>query len=217
MNSDGIWVIEGDNHFSRWVCESGRLDHDQWLLNQISQYIKHGDYVIDGGCYIGDHTIAYSNWVGESGRVVAIDPNCNAVFCCERNVPNSKVIHGFLGDGKKEESSLRFYHENYSASRIIDGNSIKEYTIDRIVRNEMNCRCDFIKLDVEGYEVFALNGAEWTIGNCKPMLLLEVNEAALSEYGLNQENLFDFLRIRKYSWINIGKGKQIDILCQTVC
>lgn len=35
----GFWVIDGDTHFTVWTEESGRLDHDQYVLNIMKPHM----------------------------------------------------------------------------------------------------------------------------------------------------------------------------------
>ncbi len=56
---NNIAVIEGDEYLSKWVIDSGRLDHDQNSLPIILAYIKEGYTVIDAGANIGSHALAY--------------------------------------------------------------------------------------------------------------------------------------------------------------
>lgn len=66
----------------------------------------------------------------------------------------------------------------------------------KVVRlDDLGLSPDFLKLDVEGYELFALKGAEETIKRSKPVIFLELN--GLSErYGHVDEDvrayIYDF-------------------------
>jgi hypothetical protein len=77
---------------------------------------------------------------------------------------------------------------------------------------------DFIKIDCEGYEVRALHGAFQTLRMYHPVLLIEVNEGALSRQGVKPSDIFDILDDLGYVSVNIHKGQpmagpQYDILC----
>ena len=61
ITKEGIAILENDTHISKWVEESGKLDHDQNDIPLILKYINEGDTVVDCGAFIGDHTIAYLN------------------------------------------------------------------------------------------------------------------------------------------------------------
>lgn len=47
--------------------------------------------------------------------------------------------------------------------------------------------CDFLQLDIEGYEYFALQGGEVTIMKYKPVIMVEVKGKA-KRYGIDGEN-----------------------------
>jgi FkbM family methyltransferase len=57
--------------------------------------------------------------------------------------------------------------------------------------------CDLLYLDVEGYELFALQGAAETLRRCRPVIALEVN-ANLGFYGLQESDLVGYLASSGY-------------------
>lgn len=52
--------------------------------------------------------------------------------------------------------------------------------------------CDFIQFDLEGWELFALQGAAETLARCRPVLMLEINKS-LRYVGLNPEDVRDYV------------------------
>jgi FkbM family methyltransferase len=57
--------------------------------------------------------------------------------------------------------------------------------------------CDLIYLDVEGYEYFAIKGAEQTIARCRPVIALEINKH-LAECGIDAAELRQWVTSRGY-------------------
>jgi hypothetical protein len=57
--------------------------------------------------------------------------------------------------------------------------------------------CDLICLDVEGYELRVLEGAQDTLARCRPVLCLEVNKN-LRHMGLTEADVLRFLDARGY-------------------
>ena len=51
----------------------------------------------------------------------------------------------------------------------------------------------FIKIDVEGYELKVLQGAEKLLRKFRPILCIEINEPALADYGASREAIYAFL------------------------
>jgi len=89
---EGWWVMKHDTHFSRWVEQARRLDHDQPVLQKLAPYIKPGSTVYDLGAALGDHTIFYLNLVGPQGIVVAIEPHPVQFECLKRNCPRAYCV-----------------------------------------------------------------------------------------------------------------------------
>jgi hypothetical protein len=52
--------------------------------------------------------------------------------------------------------------------------------------------CDLIQLDIEGYELFALQGAQRTIEQYRPVIMIEWYEPWAERYGTNQKMRDDF-------------------------
>ena len=59
-------------------------------------------------------------------------------------------------------------------------------------------RLDFIKADIEGWELRALKGGEATLRRFRPVLYLEVDEACLARAGDTPADLFDWLAALGY-------------------
>ena len=53
---------------------------------------------------------------------------------------------------------------------------------------------DFIKLDCEGYELFALRGAEETLKRCRPCVIVEQKPNRAQRFGLPQTGAVDYLQ-----------------------
>jgi FkbM family methyltransferase len=58
--------------------------------------------------------------------------------------------------------------------------------------------CDLIMLDIEGMELEALKGAYRTIERCKPVIVVEMKEQCLNQFGSTKEDLRAYLRSFKY-------------------
>lgn len=215
----GIAVIEGDTHISKWVVDSGRLDHDQSMVPLAVQYIKPGAVVVDAGAYIGDHTIAYARAVGLEGFVFAFEPNPVAFECLEYNMkPFSNVTCFKQGLGSKTETKgITQYDGNYGINHITEGYGTSITSIDELELFGL----DFLKIDVEGYEMEILKGAYETIKKFKPVMLIEINVCTLEREGKTEKDVFKFLDNLGYKYKNVYEGQalsgdQYDIICETI-
>jgi FkbM family methyltransferase len=71
-------------------------------------------------------------------------------------------------------------------------------TVDRVVKTLNLDRLDFIKADIEGWELRLLRGAESTLDRFRPRLLLELSGTALARAGDRLADAFAFLAARGY-------------------
>lgn len=214
--SNGIAVLENDDWISKWVIDSGKLAHDEYLLPLILPHIPVGGTVLDIGANIGSHTIAYLEKVGPHGKVHAFEPNAKAVQCLRHNCPAAIIHYNALSD---REGILELEHSedktNIGAYRIGKGAQV----CHAITLDSLNLRqVDFAKFDCEGFEMFALRGAEETINACRPRLLVEVNRQALARFGFTPSDITDWLRQHHYEWkpiqeVDVATALQFDILC----
>jgi FkbM family methyltransferase len=207
---NGIAVIDGDSHISAWVEESGRLDHDQNALPLILEHIKAGDWVVDGGAFIGDHTTAYKGKVGDLGMVFAFEPNKEAFECLVHNCPSVDCLDMGLSD--RDSVGLLEKNRNAGASIVgLLGEHIQLIDLDYLDLP----RLDFLKLDVEGFETKALRGAEQTILKCRPKMWIEVNRGCLERQGSSVRELMEVILSMGYKIEPYPEegGEQYDVLC----
>ena len=146
---------------------------------------KEGDYVIDGGAFIGDTTLGFAASVGPHGIVYSfevLDKHCE-IF--QHNIHQNpsmtdRIILFKYGLGEITTQDLT--ESEYHADKLMPGFSllgmkdsdIPIASIDDLVQRQIIDRVDFIKLDIEGYEFQALKGAEKSIRRFKPMLAISL-------------------------------------------
>lgn len=75
---------------------------------------------------------------------------------------------------------------------------IRLRTLDEVVRTERIGRVDFVKADIEGWEMRMLAGAETVLSELRPVLMLEVVDRFLARAGDGTAALFGHLRERGY-------------------
>lgn len=203
-----IWVIHGDQ-ISGWVEECGRLDHDPNLLPEILKQINPGDCVVDAGAFIGDHTIAYVRKVGPKGLVFAFEPNPVAIECLRHNVQahNVAIFDRALGE---HDGIAPLSGNNGVPSGGYLGEHMKVADIAVAPLDDFHIAPDFIKLDVEGCELKALQGAEKTINKHHPRMVIEINREALERQLTRPEHIFAWLQHHGYKWQIIQENCTIE-------
>ncbi len=195
----GVYVMVTDTHLSRWVEQDRRLDHARGYIETFRRFIPEGGTVIDCGTSIGDHTVTYANIVGPNGRVLGFEANPDVAECCTLNLkiyPWAEIFNVGLSDSVGSSGIL--VSENVGASRLVNGDGISLAPLDDYTKNLK--RCDFIKVDIEGYEPKMLDGAIETIKRFRPAILMEINYGCLSAQGFTKESVYSRLRALGYKW-----------------
>jgi FkbM family methyltransferase len=216
ITKEGFAIVEWDTHIGRWVEEEGRLDHDQNSLPLILKHIYRGDTVLDIGANIGSHTIAYADKVGVRGRVIAFEPNPDAFECLQYNMKDYRNVElRNEAAGLSGKVVLIKHPENIGMTYVENSDKgFKTVSIDSLNLD----KCNFIKIDVEGFELNVLKGAEQTLKRFKPALLIEINTFALARNNVTNQDVFDYLTELGYSYRNIYTqqgilNEQLDLLC----
>lgn len=210
-NVDGMWLIKEDEYISKWAKETGRLDHDQWLLPKVKERLENygcaWERAIDIGAYIGDHTIAYAQWFQ---RVDAYEPNREPFECLSRNMPDNVLCWPFaVGDSALEAQKYGVVADkkNPGASYLATGSDCPVF-----FNRPKHIYTDYIKIDVEGMELTALMACETLIAEFLPCMLIEQR----AKDG-NERLVRGFLDKYNYEYEPIqGEwGEQCDIWCQS--
>ncbi|MBF0183922.1 MAG: FkbM family methyltransferase [Magnetococcales bacterium] len=151
-----------------------------------------GDHVIDAGAYIGESAVRFSIAVGKEGHVYSFEPVHNHLEIIQHNlqlnnVENVSVMPYGLSNVVNTVMPVRFG----SASAIMGQFTIEDCeapltTLDTLVANGTIAKVDYIKMDVEGAELLALQGAESTIRRFRPKLVICIYHKPQDLYEIAQ-------------------------------
>jgi len=156
--------------------------------------VKANDIVIDAGANCGHLSIFFSKLVGQNGKIFAFEPDQYNIARIAKNrslnpdLLDNIIVEALLLWNKNE--FIDFNESGTVASSAVwianDGYSVKKQaiTIDSWVANNTIQKLDFIKMDIEGAEIEALEGCIETIKTLKP------NFAIASYHIVNGEPTF---------------------------
>jgi len=219
MTIDGI---SADFHvYTPWELRamepSGDFGHEKDILELLISYTMPGEVVLDVGSNFGIFTILLAKKVGQSGKVIAIEPGKEIFSHFLENVKlnNLDNITSFnfaLGD--KEEEAKLFLGQVAGASSIAytPGGSngfeiVKVKTGDRLIKENNLPIPNIVKIDVEGFEYNVIEGMRNTLGSpeCR-MVCCEIHTQMLPN-GINAKKIIDLLKSLGFNKIeNYDRG-----------
>jgi len=142
--------------------------NNQYELKKNGFEVEKGDYVLDCGACDGVTSIYFANKVGNLGKVFAFEAVRQNIDLLKINVENNPhlrdridLVENFVSN-KEEEV---FVLQNSAASSVVNkleenAVRIQAITIDDFVTDKKINKVDFIKMDIEGSELKALEGAK---------------------------------------------------------
>jgi FkbM family methyltransferase len=149
--------------------------------------ISDNEVFIDAGSFNGETTIEFINTVhGKYKKIYACEPMTDMYDLSYKKLAdyNDVEIHKVALGNECRETTFAQSFSGLMGSRIGENGDYVEIvqidTIDHILKGE---RASFIKMDIEGAELDALKGAEFTLRTYKPNL-------AISLYH-NNEDLYE--------------------------
>lgn len=157
----------------------------------IREEVKPGQVVLDIGANKGIVTWFLGKQVGPKGRVLAFEPQPEMVPQIERVARSFGLanveVHGIGLSDRADQASL-FRGEAGSTANLVAGRDwqqeeleIDVVTLDSFAEEHGLDAIDFIKCDVDGYELPVLRGATRVLTEQGPDVLIEVTESALPE------------------------------------
>jgi FkbM family methyltransferase len=179
----------------------GRPDWDEMGL--LAHYLRPGDAVIDVGANIGSYTLLAAKLVGAAGRVDAFEPAPRTAARLRENLALNGfswvVVHEAAAGA--EIHTVRFVDALGATSHIAvaseagAGIEVPMVRLDDLLGER---RYALAKLDIEGAELAAFQGAERMLfdGN-PPLILLEINRSLL-RFGYSEADLVAWLAGRGY-------------------
>lgn len=154
-----------------------------------------GDYVIDAGAGWGDTALLFAQQVGEKGHVYSFEVEPANLRFMEKNLELNSELAGRISViprplWRDSQTDVTFQSRGPATSVQKNNEDSAQTSLKTICIDEF-CddlpQVDFIKMDIEGAEVPALEGARKTILKHRPKM-------ALSLY----HSLSDFVEIPRY-------------------
>jgi FkbM family methyltransferase len=189
--------------------------HELKELIFLHHYLIPEMIAIDVGSNIGEYTIFLAKRL-KKGKVIAFEPMPPILSTLRENIAinhftNVEIMAVGLADkkGKIEIHELED-DKNEGLSTIYLGNrkSRNTFIIDITTLDSLELkidRLDFLKIDIEGAEIAALNGAKETLLRFRPLVMVEVSDITYHQAGYSSSDVRRFFTEIGYEAFIVGK------------
>jgi FkbM family methyltransferase len=188
------------------LWKAATQQHHRAYAPLFRRYVPHDGVVFDVGAHAGQFTKLFAG-IARDGKVFSFEPGGYALSILRRVVAlhrlrNVEICPMGLSDRAETETlhvplkrsgSMGFGLSHFGAeTRASVGETVTLTTIDAFTAARTLARLDFIKADIEGWEMRMLAGGAATIARLRPALLLEVQAPHLARAGDTPAGLWRF-------------------------
>lgn len=187
----------------------GRSFEQDLIQGPLLPYISVANVLVDVGAHVGMHTVAYAH-LRPSARVYAFEPQQRMFQLLRENVEGNQMAERVslynvaVGHRAGPAEMAVTVTDGSHAGKPIEYGSDKRFNLGGLslgkggetttmVRLDDLALpgCDFIKIDVEGFEPLVVRGAEALIEKHRPVILYEHNHKMITS---DMRNYFDLGR-----------------------
>jgi FkbM family methyltransferase len=184
---NGFWVPSKDIHIEEW--KAGKPFTQNKCLLKFLDYCKTQNTkfknVIDIGAWCGTWAKAMEPY---ARKVIAFEPDKIHFECLLKNATiNCEARREAVG---AEEKYISLTDDNFTQAKRVDkSGDTRMVTIDSLDYKDV----DLIKIDVEGYEMEVLKGAQRTLQNTQ-YLMIELNNNT-KKYGSSNAEVEKYIKL----------------------
>jgi FkbM family methyltransferase len=189
------------------VMKSGKIFESE-IIETAKHYIKKGTAVLDIGANYGQMSLLFSQYVGENGQVFSFEADDYIFYILNKNIQANKCnnIKSFLSAVYDRSCDFVFYPEQdfkrFSSygSYGIDLNASNGRQIETLAIDDLNINMpiSFMKVDIQGSDLFALRGAVKTITEHQMPIIFEYEEQFQDEFKTCFQDYIDFINSISY-------------------
>lgn len=184
-------ILQGDLRGKRWVVSA--YDHGCWLGSYESdkqhlfgQTIKPNSVVFDIGANVGFYSLLAATLVGATGKVFSFEPFPRNIRYLKKHLQLNRVTNVTIFEAAVADIPGTSYFkegETFGMGHLSNngGIEVSVVSIDDLIDNGKLPLPDYIKMDIEGGEVLALQGARKMLASHHPTIFLATHGQAIHQ------------------------------------
>lgn len=193
----GIWLPDSDTHFNTYITPDATFGGTYQLkkLDRAVEFVKTRGVAIDIGAHVGLWSKVLAS---RFEHVYAFEPLKPHRDCFARNLEGigNVTLFGYALSDKSEQLNIRMPLDNTGHSHVAkdyDGDASREWECHAVPLDSLKwpdkLKIDFVKIDVEGWELAVVRGAEETLRKHWPVIIIEQKPHGNAErYGWKQRD-----------------------------
>ena len=174
---NSFWVLYGHHTEPTYVEDAGNGQQAQ--RDAALQYIKQWRVCLDIGSNIGQWTRPLAK---RFESVVCFEPNPNFRECFKKNIQEKNVLLWPYGLSDKEHKAKQDFNSTvlHEEDGDIDCRTLDSFGLTNV---------DFVKIDVDGFEIPLLNGARETLSKNDPVINIEMKRDKRTDIVVKCESI----------------------------
>jgi len=202
IKSDQDWIAQ---------CMRRGLLFDEVIIEVAKKYIKPNTVVLDIGANYGQMSIEFAKYVGEKGIVYSFDAQKKVYDILVKNVDVNcpSLVKTFYNAVYDVENKLfRFPTPTFDIVQTLgcfglnptidEGEEVYSITIDSL---KIDKPISFMKIDIQGSDIFALRGAKETIFKHRMPIIFEFEQHLQAQFQTSFQDYVDFVASINYHFV----------------
>jgi FkbM family methyltransferase len=217
------WELDLSEGIDLAIFAFGQFENE--TAKALAGIVQPGAIALDIGANIGAHTLPLARLVGPHGKVYAFEPTQYAFGKLKKNLAlNPELVNRVVAEQiRLTKSGADDPGEIYSSWKVVGQESRHQKhfgipkstegaltaTLDEYCEDAGIQKLDFIKLDVDGFEVEVIKGGTNTLRHFRPPICMELSPYVLEERGTSAEQLLGELRECGYQLVDLKSRDKI--------
>ncbi len=200
--------------------------YESYELDVYKKIVANSKVTLDVGGNIGLYAVLGAKFAPKTAKIITFEPIVANVIMLKKNAALNKLTSRIVvnnvavGDTPKKiviyQSDVNIGNHSAAQSNAGKGSrpvEVQQITIDNYVKKNNVNNVDLLKIDIEGYDGFALRGALATIKKHKPVVFIEFSPGAMKECGFDRR---EFTRLLFANYTTCFRVDEINNKLETV-
>jgi FkbM family methyltransferase len=226
LNTGDVLYVDLGNTVGRTIWLRGDYSAEEPVVNLITSNLRASDVFFDVGANVGFFSLTAARIVGASGQVHSFEPLPKLADLLRKTVvanalTNMTVVEAVVGKTEGVSSIAAMPDSAYShvmeGARSIDESHggwkrivVKSVALDDYVERIVGRLPRLIKMDIEGFEMEAIDGAQRMLSHANgPDVICEVGHPHLARFGHMPAELFGRFSAMGYTAVNPKTGLEM--------